>query len=58
MVRDMKPDERRALDDALLSRPGVVDEATGLVPPSWWKGEEDAARTAAAFAATTRTPGR
>jgi hypothetical protein len=54
MVRDMKPEERRALDDALLSRPGEVDEATGLVPPSWWKGEEDAARTAAAFAATTR----
>jgi hypothetical protein len=49
MVRGLDEEKRAALDAAIFSRPGRVDEDTGLVAPSWWKGEEDAAASAAAF---------
>lgn len=38
----------------VLSRPGEVDPDTGLQPPSWWQGEEEAAASTAAFLRTTR----
>jgi hypothetical protein len=52
MVRNLPPEERRRLDDALNQRPG---EPAG--PPSWWKGEEDAAKTAQQFMSFVRTNG-
>jgi hypothetical protein len=53
-VRGLSPDDRRELDDALLSRPGEVDPETGLAPPSWWRGEEDAGDAAETFLRTVR----
>jgi hypothetical protein len=47
-------EQRQQLDDALLSRPGDADPETGLRPPAWWHGEEDAAASGAAFIGTMR----
>lgn len=39
---------------AIHSRPGQVDPETGLAPPDWWHGEEDAASTSKSFLGTMR----
>jgi hypothetical protein len=45
----LDPEGRSRLDEALNDEPPPVDPETGLRPPSWWKGEEDASNLAAAF---------
>ncbi len=54
MVKNLKPEDRRALDDVLLAEVAEPDQETGLKPPAFWRGEEDAAASAEAFMGATR----
>lgn len=49
LTRNLGKKERDELDAALHRRPEDVDPDTGLAPPAWWKGEDDAAMSAVSF---------
>ena len=54
ITRNLSKEDREKLDADLLSRPGEVDPDTGLKPPPWWQGEDDAAASGASFLSNLR----
>lgn len=54
LTRGLSAEDRVKLDDSLRLRPEEVDPDTGLAPPAWWHGEDDAADQAAAFLGSLR----
>lgn len=60
LIREIQDDgERKRLNDLLTGAPEaptktVVDEQTGIQPPSWWRGDAYASRSAYAAASTLR----
>lgn len=54
-----KDEDRAQLNRELIGpprvdRPTVVDEKTGIVPPSWWKGDEYASKSGIAAMMTLK----
>ena len=54
MVRNMNPEERQSFDDLLEQK---KPEPGKPKPPPWWKGEEEAAKSAQSFMNFARSNG-